>query len=98
MIMMILIMTIFGLAKMQMLSLQDLTNKNGYILIKIGEPKPIEHYNKILRTINVMCTYTEITNLILQNIQAPKSGTTAKKLLQDMINKSFSLVIEKKLN
>lgn len=38
--------------KAQTLDIQDLSNNNGYIPIKTGETKTIEHYTKILHIIN----------------------------------------------
>lgn len=86
-----LILTLFTIAKAQYLDIQDLTNNNGYIPIKLDEVKPIESYSKIIHVINITL-YEETLNLIADNIAMLKTTTTDTKTLLDTVDKNFAIL------
>ncbi|XP_058978987.1 uncharacterized protein LOC131802631 [Musca domestica] len=88
----IIIMVAFTTAtKAQTLDIQDLSNNNGYIPIKTGETKTIEHYTKILHIINTT-EYERTLETIKTNIDILKTSNTESKRLLDTVNKNFMLL------
>lgn len=79
------------MTKGQQIDIQDLTNNNGYIPIKIGEHRTINHYDKILHFIN-LTTYDQAISLIADNIKALKATTFEDERLIDTLDKSFNLL------
>lgn len=76
--------------KAQTLDIQDLSNNNGYIPIKTGETKTIEHYTKILHIINTT-EYERTLEMIKTNIDILKTSNTESKRLLDTVNKNFMI-------
>ncbi|XP_037930425.1 uncharacterized protein LOC119665205, partial [Teleopsis dalmanni] len=87
----ILIITFLTTTRSQSIDIQDLTNNNGYIPIRTGDLKVIDHYNKILHIVNITA-YTDTLNLILQNIQSLKVNRIETKAVSDTVNKNFALL------
>lgn len=80
----------------QQLDVHDLTNNNGYIPIKTGELKTINHYDKILHFINLKA-YDKSMSAISDNINALKTITFEDKRLLETIDKDFTL-LQAKIN
>lgn len=78
----------------QHLDIQDLTNNNGYIPVKTGELKTIDHYDKVLHFINITA-YEETLTLISNNVKTLVATTFEDKQLLDTINKNFILLKQK---
>lgn len=85
------IWTLILLTEAQHIDVQDLTNNNGYIPIKMEELKTISHYDKTLHFIN-LTAYDETMQLIANNIATLQGSTLEDKQLLDTIGKSFRLL------
>lgn len=86
-----LLTTIFAMTfvlgvKSQKIYVQELTNNNGYIPIKTGELKTINHYDKLLHFIN-LTTYEDTMLRIMDNINILK--TTSSGDSQNPLPKIF---------
>lgn len=84
-------MTLIAIANTQTLELQDLSKNNGYVPIKTGEFRLIEHYNKILHIVNVT-EYEQTLELITDNIRKLKGTTKETEPLLNSIIKNFALL------
>lgn len=73
------------------MDIQDLTNNNGYVPIKMDEFKPIEHYDKILHILN-LTEYEQTVDIIMENIKTLEKTTVDAKPLLDTIDKNFELL------
>lgn len=75
----------------QIIDVQDLSYNNGYIPIKTGEIKIVEHYIKILHIINTT-EYERTLEIIQTNMDILKTSSTESKRLIDTVNKNFMLL------
>lgn len=75
----------------QSIDIQDLTNNNGYLPIKLEDAKIIEHYNKVIHIVNTTY-YAETLDLISKNIRTLNITTTETKTLLDTTTKNFILL------
>lgn len=87
----ILILILVTTITAQTIDIQDLTNNNGFVPIRTGEFRPIEHYNKILHILN-LTEYRQTLNIIAQNINTLKTNIISNKPLLDTIEKNFELL------
>lgn len=87
----ILLLTILETIKAETMHIQDLTNNNGYIPIKIGEFRPIEHYNKVLHIVN-LTEYEQTLELITNNVNTLRGTTTETKTLLATVDKNLALL------
>lgn len=82
---------ILAITNAQYLDIQDLTNNNGYIPIKLDEIRPIENYSKIIHIINITM-YENTLELIANNIATLKTTNTDTKSLLDTVYKNFAIL------
>lgn len=75
----------------QTIDIQDLSYNNGYIPIKTGEIKIVEHYIKILHIINTT-EYEHTLEVIKTNMDILKTSGTESKKLMDTVDKNFMLL------
>lgn len=83
--------TIVPTFRAQTIDLQDLSNNNGYIPIKTGETKIIEHYIKVLHIINTT-EYEQTMEIIKTNIDILKTSSSESKKLINTVNKNYMLL------
>lgn len=87
----ILTLTFLTTVTAQTLDIQDLTNNNGYIPIKTGEFKAIEHYDKVLHIVN-LTEYERTVEIITNNINTLGKAIVDEKPLLDTVDKNFALL------
>lgn len=93
-IVMWIILTIAPLAHLQSISVQDLTNNNGYLPFKEGEIDLIEFYRKVLHIINIT-KYEDSMFIIQKNIDTLAPSLLDDKPLLDSIKNNFVLLRNK---
>lgn len=85
------ILTLIALSNAQYIDIQDLTNNNGYIPIKLDEIRPITGYSKTIHIINTTM-YEGILERITDNVSILKTTTTDAKPLLDTVVKNLAIL------